>query len=56
MSKYTKTSLIECTCCRMLRHENEVVHLGDMPTVHICIKCLKEDLEKESVANEQNVD
>ena len=43
--KYPKISLIECACCRMLRHQNEVIHFGDMPTIYICKKCL--DCEKE---------
>jgi hypothetical protein len=44
--KHTKRSLIQCECCKQMRHSNEVKHFSDLPTVYICSKCLKESEDK----------
>ena len=40
--KHRKRSLIQCECCRQMRHKHEVKHMGELPMIYICYKCLKE--------------
>jgi hypothetical protein len=51
MSKYTKRTMIECTCCGKIRSLKNLTHLGDMPTVYVCDKCLEDDPKKVNKAN-----
>ena len=44
--KYAKASLIQCTCCGMMRHQNELEFFGELPTVYVCYKCLGIDIDK----------